>query len=146
MPQIFNALNGPEILEFLVSKFRDALVNTGEFKTHQTYPWFKYKFEVGITTYPKQSKDDKPGIVAKGEQTPEDPTPSDERPVKFELVEEKVIDTPDEARIESNQPVPVQTTVVIGEGGPNPQSMIVDKPVEHKIPIKKHGGMGYGSK
>lgn len=128
---VFNALAGPELVNVILDKIRAKLEATGEFAGNVTFPWVKFDFNVGLTVYPKQAVDDAPGIVAKdnGVMGETDQPPVDETPVEVVVNTTAVIDVPDIARIESNQPLP---TVAPGPGG-----VLIDKLV---VPVVKDEG------
>jgi hypothetical protein len=126
----FNALTGPELKKFLLVKIEEELDKSDKFGMHLAYPWIKYNFVVGLTVYPTQSMDAPPTPVASGQGNDGDPglKQADGTLEDMEIKGEAVVDTPDKARIETNQPIP---TTVKGAG-----DVLVDKPVMPKFPAK----------
>lgn len=131
MPQ-FTALNGLEAKAVLLDKISKALDETGDFNQNITYPWWKASFEIKMTSYPKAAFEAELHTVATGEIEPEPEAliPS-EAEVKETLVapEPFVVDTPDQARVEADLPLPTAVPVK-GIG-------IVDKPIKQQAPVKK---------
>jgi hypothetical protein len=128
----FNALTGPELKKFLLAKIEEELDKSDKFGNHLSHPWFQYTFEVAISTYPQNAMDAKPVVIAKGLDTkiPDEIEIEALLPgVDEEFKSSGIVDTPDKARIESNQPIP---TTVKGAG-----DILVDKPVMPKFPAKK---------
>src|SRR5579862_6009132 len=106
----FNALTGPELIDVILSKVREKLEDTGEFKAHRTFPWVKLFFgSIKVLAYPKQDYDDEPEIKTDEIEvvlTPDAPQP-DEQPVTVEIApSEEIIDTPDQARMDADLPLP----------------------------------------
>lgn len=135
---VFNALSGTELLEVVVSKIRATLLATGEFDSHVSFPWVKFDYHVGLVVYPKQSVDAEPGIVAKGEVTLGDPAdaPAPEDELKeIKVQDTQIVDTPDLARIESEQPIP---TPARGAG-----NVLVDKMVTPVAQTAERRPFGY---
>ena len=140
--QIFNALNGVELKQFLLQRIESKLDEHGDFKESLTFPWIQYEFSVKVLSYPKQAKDAEPGIVVEGEGTAtvterggiqDGPITVHEDGVEevFDIKELRIIDTPDQARVDSKQPIPTPA--------PGPGGALVDKPVEFKLPLKQAG-------
>ena len=130
----FNALTGPELKRYLLTKIEEELDKSDKFGNHLTHPWIKYSFEVSISTYPQEAQDANPKVVAKGGEVLNDQNAIHDdldanEPVVEVLKSSGVVDTPDKARVESNQPIP---TTVKGPG-----DVLVDKPVQVKFPAKK---------
>jgi hypothetical protein len=96
----FNALTGMEFLDVILSKIKTALLNTGEFQNHITFPLPKYEFSVGVWVYPKQSLDGPPGMVVKGSEGEAEGAP------KISVTKSEILDIPDKARLEAGLPVP----------------------------------------
>lgn len=121
----FNALSGPELIAYILDKIKTDLEASGEFGGHVTFPWFKLDYEVKVLCYPKQDITDEPKVKVVGaaaEGAPE----TDSKVTKISNTH--TVDTPDQARVETKQPVPTQA---VGKGG-----VLFDKPVEIKPPAK----------
>jgi hypothetical protein len=96
----FNALTGVESLDVILSKIKTALLNTGEFQNHITFPLPKYEFSVKVWVYPKQSLEGPPGIEVKGSDGAADGAPN------VSITKSEILDTPDKARLDAGLPVP----------------------------------------
>lgn len=123
--QHFNALNGEELIKFLLVGVEKSLRESGEFGPAITFPWFEYRWILNVTVYPKQARGAEPLIKLDAEGKAQGNQP-DESPTKIELSSGDVVDTPDLARIDSDQPIHI----------PEPSSggVTVDKP--RKVPTK----------
>lgn len=132
---VFNALSGTELLEVVVSKIRATLLATGEFDPHVSFPWVKFDYHVGLVVYPKQSVDAEPGIVAKGEVILGGEAPEGQEPQEIKVEDTQIVDTPDLARIESQQPIP---TPARGTG-----NVLVDKMVTPVAQTAERRPFGY---
>jgi hypothetical protein len=124
----FNALTGPELKKFLLAKIEEELDKSDKFGNHLSHPWIKYRFGIDFVTYPQDAMDSEPKSIAKGSDEQGD-APEEEKQVLTNAAGEGIIDTPDKARIETNQPIP---TTAKGAG-----DVLVDKPVMPKFPAKK---------
>lgn len=130
----FNALNGPELLKYILTKIEEKLESTGEFLPNITFPWVKFDFEVKVLVYPKQAMTDTAKLIVKGsgvagELVDRDwPANPPTTIIEFNAKSSEVIDIPDQARVDSGQPVPTTT--------PGTKGVLVDKPVEMKVPSK----------
>lgn len=124
MPQIFNALNGEEFLNYLIKTLRERCEATGEFHPAITFPWVKAEFSLKVTVHPRQEQNDpNPGIniTPTVEAQIEGVIPSPEVAMAVEVGGTFILDTPDQARVDSNQPIPTPS--------PGPKGILVDKPV-----------------
>ncbi len=132
MPQIFNALNGTELKKAILADVEREMDLTGEFRNHVTYPWVKYTAHLTLLSYPKQAMDAEPGIKitakdvlwdakeaqAVGPEVPE---------VVLDLKVDGVVDIPDQARVDSGQPIPTQALAA---------GVLIDKDVHRpKVPV-----------
>lgn len=142
---VFNALNGLEMRKYILDQIEKKLEASNEFPEGLTFPWVKWT--VTILSYPQQDMSEEPKNVFV-EETEEPPK---EATILINL--DDVVDTPDKARVESNQPVP---TTLPGPGlgmrdgkgfGPLSPPVMVDKPVL-VVPQGKDGrsGMHQGKK
>lgn len=126
--QVFNALNGEELIQVIVQRAADALEtklrNSGEFKQHAAFPWVKVSFEAKVLCYPQQNQGDEPNIKVEETIVVGEAIPTEGTPVEIPVTLEKIIDTPDKERVETGLPVPTMAT---GLGG-----VKVDKPVLRK--------------
>jgi hypothetical protein len=129
MPQ-FTATNGLEAKAIILDKISKALDETGDFNQNITYPWWKFKFSVKMTSYPKAAMESEPVEVAGFEDVPVAPAPENE-PVHIMAVvsDPLVVDTPDQARVDADLPIPTAVPVK-GVG-------MVDKPIVQKPAVKK---------
>lgn len=135
MSATFNALTGTELIEVIKEEIGNKLDLTGEFKGHSTFPWVRVSYEIKVLGYPQQDIKDEPKIKVSGDLEIPKPrigeSPSlahAEAPTIAYLKDEKVIDTPDKARVEAKLPVPVVA--------PAPGNVLVDRFVQ-KPPVKK---------
>lgn len=109
----FNALNGAETLEVILAKIRTALINTGEFRPHLTFPLMKFDFEVKVWNYPKQSLNSDAGIKATGSEGERaEDTNASEPSLTVNSVE--VVDTPDKERKAVGLEIPVAQSAAHG--------------------------------
>lgn len=127
MSQIFNALSGTELKKAILADIEKEMDATGEFKQHMTFPWVRYEATVKILAYPKQALDAEPGIQlhAVGEMVGEgvENLPGEAPETILDLRILDTIDTPDKARVTSNQPIPTQARAA---------GVLIDKPV-HRV-------------
>lgn len=132
MPQ-FTATNGLEAKAIILDKISKALDETGDFTQNITYPWWKFSFEIKMTSYPKAAFEAELTKVASGEEDHLDPenVPESLDEVKETIIapEPTVVDTPDQARVDADLPLP--TAVPIKNVG------IVDKPIQQAKPQAK---------
>jgi hypothetical protein len=99
---VFNALNGLELRKYILDQIEKKLEASNEFPEGLTFPWVRWR--LGILSYPQQDMNAEP----KNEFTEESGTvPEGAKEIVIDL--EEVVDTPDKARVESNQPVPTPT-------------------------------------
>lgn len=128
----FTALSGPEVKKYLLAKIEEELDKSDKFGNHLTHPWFKYMFQIGLSTYPQQAMEEAPikivGTIV-GEEGTQPTGVEVEIPPSDIFFKQEVIDTPDKARIETNQPIP---TPMKGPG-----DVLVDRPVVAKFPQVK---------
>ena len=135
LPQL-NALNGTEMIEFMLASIRKKLEDSGEFHLHTTFPLFRLDYKLSIASYPQQDLEDAPKIKVEGTtllDRREDRSVKElSEPIKTEIEASIVVDTPDKARVEAHLPVPTPS--------PGPGGVIVDKPVSRmpKVGNKKH--------
>lgn len=129
--QVFNALNGTELIEVIKDRIGKKLEASGEFKYHLTFPWSRISFAVGVVAYPQQAMDDTdPKIKVKGAEIFGEGEAPSGAPVTVSVSGGAVLDTPDKDRVEAQIPVP---TIVEGPGGQK-----IDKPVlRAPVPPKK---------
>lgn len=135
---VFNALSGPELLKTVLADIERKLLATGEFEGHMTFPWVKYQYEVAMVVYPKQAVDAEPGISAKGDFEAGTLPSNEEVPEPahtFDVKDSVVVDTPNIARIESDQPIPTP--------GRGPGGVLIDKPVSFVKPDANRKPFGY---
>lgn len=134
MPQ-FTAVNGLEAKAIILDKISKALDETGDFNQNITYPWWKFSFDIKMTSYPKAAFEAELTPVAKGEIDQRDPenVPESMDDVKETIIapEPTVVDTPDQARVDAGLPLP--TAVPVKNVG------IVDQPVA-QVPVAKGRG------
>lgn len=113
--QIFNALNGEELIKVIsaevTSSVRVALENSGEFRTHNTFPWVKITYGVQVLAYPQQNTGDEPKIKVEGKIDINSGPPNEEakilpEPIKVVIEDGKLINQPDKARIDAGLPIP----------------------------------------
>lgn len=128
-PATFNALNGEEYLKVILTKVESTLRGTNEFKTNLSFPLTRFEFDIRVWTYPKESLEGKPGIVASARVgEPQTSDPSDR------VTNTQVIDQPDKARVEAKLEIP---KAVPGPGtsadAERPDKVLVDKRTD--IPI-----------
>lgn len=132
---VFNALNGVELRKYILSQIEKKLEASNEFPEGLTFPWVKWS--VTVLSYPQQDVNDDPKFKFSGEDGTKPPVKEDEpdpEPIVIDLSE--IVDTPDKARVESNQPVPTPTPgpglgMRDGKGfGPLSPPVIVDKGVK----------------
>lgn len=124
---VFNALSGPELVKSILAEIEKKLLATGDFESNITFPWVKYEYQVSMVSYPKQAVDAEPVVVAKGTGGDTAPVPGGamaDTLVETVVADVVVVDTPDLARIASEQPIP---TTAKGPG-----NVLIDKPV---IPV-----------
>ena len=103
--QVFNALNGVELRKYILHQIEKKLEDSNEFPEGLTFPWVKW--EVKILSYPQQDVNDEPKFKFMGEDG-SIPTPvDDEHEVPITVIElSEIVDIPDKARVDSDQPVP----------------------------------------
>jgi hypothetical protein len=132
---VFNALNGVELRKYILDQIEKKLEASNEFPEGLTFPWVKWR--LGILSYPQQDKNAEPKNEFI-EESGEIPEGSSEGSKEIVIDLEEIVDTPDKARVESNQPVP---TPLPGPGlgmrdgkgfGPLSPPVTVDKPVVAK--------------
>lgn len=129
MPQ-FTALNGLEAKAVILAAIGKALDETGDFSQNITYPWWKFNFQVKMTSYPKFALEAEPVVVAKGTETSEEPIPeSEDLQVTGIASEDVVVDTPDQARVDAELPLP--TAVPVKNVG------VVDQLIPQAPPTRK---------
>lgn len=129
MNTAFNALNGTELIEVIKEEIGRKLDLTGEFRPHSTWPWVKVSYEIKVLGYPQQDVKDEPKIKVSGEKEVGESSDYSVPVVTIaSFKDEKVIDTPDAARIEAKLPIPIPA--------PAPGNVHVDKFV-HRPPVKK---------
>jgi hypothetical protein len=132
MPQ-FTAINGLEAKAIILDRISKALDESGDFSQNITYPWWKFSFELKMTSYPKAAFEAELAAVAKVEESHEDPenVPPSLDDVKETIIapEPVIIDTPDQARVDAGLPLP--TAVPVKNVG------IVDAPVMQAPKAKK---------
>lgn len=125
MPQ-FTALNGIELKKVILARIEQELDDSGRFQQNLAYPWLKWSASVSLTSYPQAPMEDEPKeIIQVKEELGDDTVSLDQLqpPATVVVVEipPTVIDTPDQARVDAELPLPTPTPIVnIG---------IVDKPV-----------------
>jgi hypothetical protein len=130
MANQFNALTGPEVLQVILSDIEEKLVKTGDFPHSITFPWFRYSWEVKVTAYPQQGKNDEPKFKLSGGSGTKGDEPVGETPMETVVSNPgKVVDTPDQARKDAGLPIPTPAPGVAG--------VVVDKLVESKTGRKK---------
>ena len=128
MPQ-FTACNGLEAKAVILAAVSKALDETGDFVQNITYPWWKFRFSVKMTSYPKFSAEAEPVEIAKNEVIPEVAPPEGEDAQVTAIVsDDVVIDIPDQARVDADLPLP--TAVPVKNVG------IVDRPIPQARPAK----------
>lgn len=127
----FTAINGLEAKAILLDRISKALDETGDFNQNITYPWWRASFEIKMTSYPKAAFEAELTPVTSGEIEPEPEAliPSEAEAKETLTGETFVVDTPDQARVEADLPIP--TAVPIKNVG------IVDKPIKQAPPNKK---------
>jgi hypothetical protein len=141
MPQ-FNALTGPELKVVIMKEIERLLEETNEFGNHRAFPWVKVSIgRIKILAYPKQGLDEEPEIKTdefeKVLSEPDAPQP-DEQPVVVEIEpSERIIDTPDAARVGAGLPLP---TPGLADAGGVVVPGIVDKMVYPANPEKRGPG------
>lgn len=118
----FTALSGPELKKYILTKIEEALDKTDKFGNHLSHPWVKYEFELKMGTYPQQDKEDDPKILVSIAAEEKDGDITSAEIINDVMKNSGIIDTPDKARIETNQPIPTQTK--------GPGDVFVDKPVQ----------------
>ena len=135
---VFNALSGPEAVKAILAVIEKRLLATGEFDGHVTFPWFKYDYNIAMVIYPKQAVDADPGIKVSGTGGSTTGIPSEAKADEIHEVaisDSVIVDTPDLARIESDQPIP---TPARGAG-----NVLVDKLVTPAPPAGDRRPFGY---
>ena len=132
---VFNALSGPELLKAVLSDIEKKLLATGEFDTHVTFPWVKYDYRVSMVVYPKQAVDAEPGIVVAGQFEAPVVEPGEKPLTQFKVEDTVIVDTPDLARIASEQPIPTP--------GRGPGNVLIDKMVTPAAPKSDKRPFGY---
>lgn len=138
MKQVFNALSGTELKKAILAELDKEMDLSGEFRSHVTYPWVKFDANIKILSYPKQDMNAEPltVAVASGELSTGAAVDYSVPVVTVaEINTQKIIDTPDQARIETGQPVPTQATVAgvqVDKGIVRPQPAALPKPVQVK--------------
>lgn len=131
MPQ-FTACNGLEAKAVILDKISKALDETGDFNQNITYPWWKFNFSIKMTSYPKFALEAEPQVVAQGTEVPQEASPEGEDLQITAIVsEDTVVDTPDQARVDADLPLPTAVPVK-GVG-------IVDKPIAQAPQAKNKG-------
>lgn len=124
------AMNGREVLKYLIDRIEKKLDASGEFAEHVTFPWWKYSFEVKLLSYPKQDIDVDLNVVAQGQETIGEIALTGHEVVHtVEVEESETIDTPDKARIDSDQPINVPAS---GPGGNTIDKQVLVPKREHK--------------
>ena len=123
----FNPLSGTELLEVIIADIRKIAEESGEFSPNLAYPWIKYSYEIKLTTYPKRPIDAEPETVVAGGANAStddlDPQAIQEPEVVLSSGD-VIIDTPDQARVDADLPLPTAVPVVnVG---------IVDKPIRQQ--------------
>jgi hypothetical protein len=130
MSQIFNALNGAELKKAILADIEREMDLTGEFRNHVTFPWVKYTAHITLLSYPKQAMDAEPGIkiTASGVATDNLVPPVAEPEVVLDLKVGSVVNVPDQARVDSDQPIPTQSLAA---------GILIDAPVHRvKTPLQ----------
>ena len=128
MPQ-FTATNGLEAKAIILDKISKALDETGDFNQNITYPWWKFSFSVKMTSYPKAFMDSELVEIVMDEVIPTEAPPDSDIHITAVVSDPLVVDTPDQARVEADLPIPTAVPVK-GVG-------IVDKPIIQKPAVKK---------
>jgi hypothetical protein len=115
MPQ-FTALNGQEYKKVILDKVSEELENSGLCATNLTYPWIKFSFVFKHTSYPQAPMEQEPQPVVSVEVTQGEaglePPPPENRTVAVVDPMAVVIDTPDQARVDADLPIPTPTPLV----------------------------------
>lgn len=135
---VFNALSGPELVKVILADIEKKLVATGEFDGNITFPWVKYNYQISMVSYPKQPADSEPVLVTSGVGGSTEAIPSEAKADEVKetiVVNEVTVDTPDLARIESDQPIPTP--------GRGPGNVLIDKPVVPPAPKSDKRPFGY---
>lgn len=126
----FNPLNGAELKKVILAQIEKEMDDSGDFQANITYPWLKYTFEIKMNSYPKFAFDAEPVVVAKGGDSLSVEVPSTEDDTKETLISGGTsVDTPDQARVDAELPIPTPTPTV--------HQGIVDKPVIQQKPKGK---------
>lgn len=123
------AMNGREVLKYLIDRIEKKLDASGEFAEHVTFPWWKYSFEVKLLSYPKQDIDVDLNVVAQGEEVIGGIASEGTVVSELKVEESETIDTPDKARIDSDQPINVPAS---GPGGNTIDKQVLVPKREHK--------------
>lgn len=136
---LFNALTGTELIEVILTKIREKLEASGELKPHNTFPWSKVSFAIGVIAYPQQAQDaPDPKIKIVGSEVFGFGDPPENVPLELTIKGVEVFDTPDKTRVETKLPIP---TPVPGPGG-----QLVDKPILRSPTHLKTGKEGVHGK
>lgn len=141
----FNPLNGLELKKIILDKMATAMDQSGVFRQARTFPWVHYNVALGLTVAPQQNQEDPPTIIAKVdgefqsfEEIEQDGKkvvlviPAPNVPTLETVTLDAVIDTPDLARLETNQPIPTQT---VSETGISVDRPTMPKPPEVKTTV-----------
>lgn len=96
----FNALNGQEAMDVILTKVRAALEKTGEFKQNIAFPLPKFEFDVRVWVYPKQNLNGEAGIKASAMVGEAEGDPD------IVVTQSATVTTPDKARQEADLPIP----------------------------------------
>lgn len=127
----FNALNGQELRNYITTQLAKKLEASNEFPEGLTFPWVK--LSLSILSYPQQGMNDDPKFKFSLEEGIA-PT-AEQEPTVITINLDEIIDTPDKARVDSDQPVPTPTPgpglgIRNGSGfGPLSPPVLVDKGV-----------------
>lgn len=128
----FNALNGFEARDYILSKVREAMEGSGEFPANLTFPWFRFEFSLKISRLtgrveePVVEREQRPLVVA--ETVGETPALDSPEVETLELVGGMEVSVPDEARVESGQPIHVEVESETGQKVDRPKAVRPRKP------------------
>ncbi len=126
--RLFNALNGQELKKIIMQQVEKAIDDDFHFRRHLTYPVVSFDWKLVVSAYPLQPPKfeiaAEHDVVAAPEGA-EIPVPKPGEIKTFELEGSSKIDTPDQARDESGQPIPTPT--VVGRPG---ERVVVERPFD----------------